>query len=285
LQIVCLLDITGSVVKERYPNDDEVVGDIWSPIWDIPAVADSLDAEVSLYNDVLTGPGYRLRLRSQSELQLFPENHIMSLRHPYFVLNMAHVTNIETLKGKVVVESGDISTQAQVVFRANGELIFNVYNRSLQAEHSEQTEEQPEQKPKEEAAPEQKPKEEAAPEPLRQEPSPAEDKLKEGPQEKEKEQVFRFTGRIGKIIETRTGTGKLKIVVPLGVKLGEETAWHRITFWEDRAEQIIKTRKAGELVTVVFYEHPPREVVTKTGVRKLVPDLRGAAMYTPKEKK
>lgn len=245
--------------NERIEND---ILDIWSPIWDVEKTVDSLNAEVEAYNEVLIGWGYKLRLnRAKEQLELYPEQHVACLLSPYFRFNIAHVSEVRPLVNKVRIHAADVETDTTVVMDANGSIFLNCSGRSQSLTGAELPRE-------------------AATFVAKSEP-----KQEMPPQEGRKEKAYRFTGRIGEIVEARTTTGKLRAVVPLGVKCGEDTIWHRIVFGEDKAEQILKARKAGEFVTVVFYEYAPREVVTKTGIRKLVPDLRGAAIYTPKENK
>jgi len=103
-------------MKEGQPAN-KLFEDIRSPLWDVVGVATALRAKVSQYNDVVAGQGYKMRVGDSAELQLFPENHIISFRRPYFMLNMAHIINVEPLKGKVAIEAGDASSRSHIVLR------------------------------------------------------------------------------------------------------------------------------------------------------------------------
>lgn len=246
---------------------------VWSRVWDVEQTADSLKAEVELDDDIHLRYGYRLRLsKANAQLALYPDLHALKLRIPYVDICMSDVTAVQPLVDKVKIEASDAQTKSTLVIQANGTIFFTCADK----------------------APAPGPGHEPAPQPPIKQPRPPHEEQQQDSYEEqtpiqaeqdEKERPFRFTGRIGKIIESKTSIGKLKVILPLGVKSGEDTVWHRIVFWEEKAKQILETRKTGEMVTCVFYEHPPREVVTKNGVRKLVPDLRGAAIYTPKDTK
>lgn len=78
-----------------------------------------------------------------------------------------------------------------------------------------------------------------------------------------------LTGRLGRGVHLRT-TAKGVVVgrVSLAVHQGNETVWHTILFFNEKAQKAAEELAKGQLVTVVGYKHL-REVQSRNGLKQV----------------
>jgi hypothetical protein len=87
-----------------------------------------------------------------------------------------------------------------------------------------------------------------------------------------------LTGRLGRDVHLRTtANGKVVGRVSLAVHRGEETDWHTILFFDDKAQKAAEELQKGQLVTVVGYKHL-REVQGRDGSTKQVEEIYAASV-------
>lgn len=99
-------------------------------------------------------------------------------------------------------------------------------------------------------------------------------------QEEERRPRLALTGRIGHtpiLRTTQKGTDVLRL--SLAVHQGEQTDWHTILFFGERAKELAQAEFAqkGRLVTVVGYPHQ-RDVRMRTGGIRQVEEVYGVVL-------
>jgi single-stranded DNA-binding protein len=113
------------------------------------------------------------------------------------------------------------------------------------------------------------------------EPLPEAEENNAQPQAEKANRVM-LTGRLGRNVYLRTtATGRVIGRVPLAVHRGEETDWHVILFFDEKAQKAAEQLAKGQLVNVVGYKHY-REIKGKDGNTKQVEEIYAVDVPTRK---
>ncbi len=170
-----------------------------------------------------------------------------------------HEGRINLEDAKITIIAIDEKTETRLCLQGRGTLFFNEIK--LAPPEEPQVEE---------------PKVEPTPQPQAETPKPE--------QKEAKNDRVTLTGRVGidpKVEETRNGKKILK--VPVGVREGDQTKWHNIMFFGEKAEAMAGKVEKGKLVTVIGYKHQ-QEHTMRSGEKKTTEVIFGSVIQDPSKK-
>jgi hypothetical protein len=226
--------------------------------WDIDGAAQVLRSPATPKDHPLYGDGSRLTFPeapAPTRLDLYPERLLVRYRSPLLSLTLAQVRALGLEGDHIHITSADERNGTSCLVYPDGTLTLALLGTAagtaepLPAEILAETP----------TAPSRPPSSEEADQPPR----------------------VVLTGRLGRDVHLRT-TAKGRTVgrVSLAVHQGEETIWHTVLFFDDKAKQAAEQLAKGQLVTVVGYTHR-REVQGRNGPRQ-VEEIYAASVQTQK---
>jgi single-strand DNA-binding protein len=190
------------------------------------------------------------------QLDLHPQTLVARLRSSTLHLELANVTQVTVSDLLVRLDAGDEDTRASVLLHPDGTLALTLSPR--------------------------RPAPETAAQPS---PSPTETSHRAPATQTEQERQNRvvYTGRLGRDPDLRTtAKGRQVAKTSLAVHEGEQTSWHTIIFFDERAVTAAETLHKGDLLTVVGYRHQ-REITRRDGTKRQVEEIYAAGVQPPKE--
>lgn len=230
--------------------------------WDIEGAEKALHSQAKTCYDPLCGEGYYLSLSqspeaSKPQVGIYPEKSIVRYRDLNTVIDLVNVQKFMPEQDRLRVEVSTETMRTTAFFPATGSIVLSINPFKEQAKARDQ---------------------EAPAEPAPKEAEPAKE-------DKNKDRVT-LTGRIGKDLEVKeTKNGKKVLKVPVAVHEDNQTTWHSVFFFGDKAESMAGSFSKGQTVTVVGYKHEHETTVKgKNGPEKrLVEVIYGAVMQAPKK--
>jgi hypothetical protein len=232
--------------------------------WDIDGTKAVLRASARTRNHPVLGAGVRLTLPESAgpipvELDLYPQRLVARYRSNLVRLQFVRLGSVGPENDHVRVASAEDDASTLCLVYPDGGLTLALLGREVRPQPS------------------------IPPAPL---PNPETESDAGGPPapqtEADRADRVVLSGRLGRTPQLReTANGRLIARVPVAVHQGEQTVWHNVLFFDDKARQAQEQLSKGQMVMIVGYRHS-REIPVKTGGTKTVEEIYGASMQVPK---